>query len=272
MRPEGLRTHSSDCSASIRLPGARKSRRMPMSGKPPVATSPAIPHDGRPRRAQLPPPLRSTPALECGRPKQPLGPGKGRASPSAWRRLEAVTVGEALLRTGSGDGETCAVQRAGNRGELSDDVLAVPAVFEHPQHTIELPAGTLHAVDDRGHLGRVELQQIGPSVGSSVSRAARTVASRCLASAATVARASLWASPIIASGSTPPRPRCPRPRRGPRRCTAALRRWTGGRSAPGERGPGARRRGSPAGEVDMGIADRDRWSRRTADRTWWQGV
>ncbi len=52
-----------------------------------------------------------------------------------------VAFGEALLQAGGDDGEAGPVQRAGDGGELGDDVLAVASLLEHPQHAVELARG-----------------------------------------------------------------------------------------------------------------------------------
>lgn len=68
----------------------------------------------------------------------------------AHRGCVLVGGGHALAHATGDDFEAGAVQGAGNRGELSDDVLAVAAGLDHGDDTGELPLGATEAVENGG--------------------------------------------------------------------------------------------------------------------------
>ena len=72
-----------------------------------------------------------------------------------------AALSDALLETAGDDAEAGLVQGAGDGGELGDDVLAVAALLEHPDHARDLSLGAAQP-GDRGLCG-VVLELHGPS-------------------------------------------------------------------------------------------------------------
>src|SRR6476619_3510596 len=102
--------------------------------------------------------------------------------------------GQALLETARDNGEAGLVEGLGDGGELGNDVLAVATLLQHAQDAVELTTGALDPVDDRRHLGGVQLH-CQRSSGS----ADRAAVRRRPASAATCS--SPGTSCVIAVGS-----------------------------------------------------------------------
>src|SRR5664279_2338615 len=126
-----------------------------------------------------------------------------------------LTVGfdEALFEAGGDDGESGAVHGPADRGQLGDDVLAVPAFFDHPQHAAELALCAAQSVDHRSHRFRGEFDHVGSSVcrghgdgvgqhvgGDGCSEWSAAV-SRVRASVATACRSGLPVTLTMMSGS-----------------------------------------------------------------------
>src|SRR6476619_5001594 len=74
-----------------------------------------------------------------------------------------LTVGldQALFQAGGDDGEPGPVDGLADRGELGDDLLAVPALLDHPEHAADLALGAAQPVDHGGQGLRGDLDHGG---------------------------------------------------------------------------------------------------------------
>src|SRR6266567_242927 len=121
-------------------------------------------------------------------------------------------LSNALAQAARDDREPGPVQRLGDGSEKRDDVLAVTAFLEHPDHATQLALGPAEAVEDRGGVVGIELHGISRSsswegVGGSAHAAnevsvASARPSRAAASSATGPSSGLPAASTIIRGST----------------------------------------------------------------------
>ena len=73
-----------------------------------------------------------------------------------------------MLEAGGHDREASSVESLGDGRQLEDDVFALPALLQHPEHARQLALGTLDAIDLRSHLGGHELHPIEFAAGTSL--------------------------------------------------------------------------------------------------------